>query len=116
MFKSQLKEILDRFSRDGSHPDYPVQKVYDREELGKIGGSNLPLDLPALVVYEQKEDGKMPHIGIVFALANSVDGVRIQVISEYEGEVMCHAAEESPSGNKPAYLLMKKHLMMKNVP
>ncbi len=116
MFKSRFKEILDGFNRDGTHPDYPVQRVYNREELGKIGGSNLTLDLPALVVYEQKEDSKIPHIGIVFALANSVDGVRIQVISECEGEVMCHALEECPSGNKPAYLLMKKHLMMKNVP
>ena len=115
MNKSQFKKILDGFNEDGTHPDYPLQKVYNMEELSKRGGSNLMFDLPALVVYEQNEDGKIFHIGVIFALDNSVDGVHIHVMSEYEGEVKYHPIEESPSGKRPAYLLTKKHLTMKNV-
>lgn len=116
MDKIQFKKILDGFNEDGTHPDYPLQKVYNVEELSRRGGSNPMFDLPALVVYEQDEYGKISHIGVVFALGNSVDGVRIHVMSEYEGKVKCHPIEESPSGKRPAYLLTKRHVTMKNVP
>lgn len=114
--KDKFEKILDGFKKDGTHPDYPIQKVYNREESSKMAGSNLMFDLPALVVYEQDEDGKINHLGIVFALSNKVDGVCIHVMSKYKGKVKCHPIEESPSGKQPAYLLMKKHHTMCNVP
>jgi len=33
-----------------------------------------------------------------------------------KGEIMCHPIEEAPSGLKPAYLLLKKHLPMAGMP
>jgi len=114
--KDKFEKILDGFKLDGTHPDYPIQKVYHGEESSKNAGSNLMCDLPTLVVYEQNEDGKIRHLGIVFAFSNSVDGVCIHVMSKYKGKVKCHPIEESPSGKQPAYLLMKKHYTMNNVP
>lgn len=114
--KDKFEKILDRFKKDGTHPEYPIQKVYHGEEFSKMAASNLTFDLPALVVYEQNEDDKTPHIGIVFALSSCINGVCIQVMSKYKGEVKCHPIEESPSGEQPAYLLMKKHYTMNNVP
>ncbi len=61
------------------------------------------------------EKGEIIHLGIVFALSNSVDGVYIHVMSKYDGKAKCHQIEESPSGKRPAYLLMKKHYTMNNV-
>jgi len=66
-------------------------------------------DLPALVIYEQDEYGKIIYLGIIFALSNKVDGACIHVMSKYKGKVKCHPIEESPSGKQPVYLLMKKH-------
>lgn len=114
--KDKFEKILDGFNKDRTHPDFPVQKVYRGAEFSKMAGSNLMFDLPALVVYKQNEKGKIPHIGIVFALSNKVDGVCIHVISKYDGKIICHPIEESPSGKQPEYLLLKKHLTMKNVP
>lgn len=114
--KDRFEKIIEGFNKDGTHPDFPVQRVYRGEEFGKIPGSNLILDLPALVVYEQNEEGKTSHIGIVFALSNSVDGVCIHVISKYNGKIIKHPIEESPSGKQPAYLLVMKHQAMNSVP
>jgi hypothetical protein len=33
-----------------------------------------------------------------------------------KGEIMCHPIEEAPSGLKPAYRLLKKHLPMAGMP
>ena len=107
--KDKFEKILDGFKKDGTHLDYPIQKVYHGEKFSKMAGSNLMFDLPALVVYEQNEKGKIIHLGIVFALSNSVDGVYIHVMSKYNGKVKYHQIEESPSGKQPAYLLLKKY-------
>ena len=60
------------------------------------------------------EKGEIIHLGIVFALSNSVDGVYIHVMSKYDGKAKCHQIEESPSGKQPAYLLLKKHYTMRS--
>lgn len=114
--KDKFEKILDGFNKDGTHPDFPVQKVYRGEDLSKMTGSDLMFDLPALVVYEQNEEGKILHLGIVFALSHRLDGIRIHVMSKYKGEIVCHTIEESPSGKQPAYLLIKEHLTMSSVP
>lgn len=114
--KDKFEKILDGFNNDGTHPDFPVQKVYYGEDLSKMTSSDLMFDLPALVVYEQNEGGKILHVGIVFALSQRVDGPCIHVISKYNGKIICHSIEESPSGKQPAYLLVKKHLTMCSPP
>jgi hypothetical protein len=114
--KDKFEKILDGFKKDGTHPEYPIQKVYHGEEFSKIAASNLMFDLPALVVYEQNEDGEILHLGIVFALSHRVDGTRIHVMSKYNGKIICHQIEESPSGKQPSYLLVKEHFTMSSVP
>lgn len=114
--KDEFKKILDGFNKDGTHPDFPVQKVYRGEEFSNMPGSDLMFDLPALVVYEQDDENETPHIGIVFALSNRVDGACINVLSRYNGKMIEHLIEESPSGKQPAYLLLRKHNTMRNVP
>jgi hypothetical protein len=114
--KDKFEKILDGFSKDGTHPDFPVQRTFLGVELTKTERSNLMFDLPALVVYEQNENGEIVHVGIVFALSSRVDGVCIHVMSKYDGKIICHQIEESPSGKQPAYLLVKEHCTMKNVP
>jgi hypothetical protein len=37
-------------------------------------------------------------------------------MSKHNGGVVCHLLEESPVGAVPAYLLMKEHSPMTNVP
>ncbi|HEX9901740.1 MAG TPA: hypothetical protein VGB72_02640 [Acidobacteriota bacterium] len=109
-------KILEGFSKDGTHPDYPVQKAFDLEEMSQKGGSHLLIDLPALVVYEQEEGSPRPDRGVIFLVGYGVDGGWVRVMSEYQGQVRCHSLDKSPSGKKPAYLLLKKHCPMKNVP
>lgn len=57
--KDKFEKILDGFNTDGTHPDFPVQKVYHGEEFSKMTRSDLMFDLPALVVYGQNEEGKI---------------------------------------------------------
>jgi len=114
--KDKFEKILDGFHKDGTHPDFPIQKVYRGEELARMAGLHMEFDLPALVVYEHSQEGEVLHIGMVFALSHTVDGVNIHVISKYDGKTVAHLIEESPSGKQPAYLLVKKHQIMNSVP
>jgi hypothetical protein len=117
---SRASDILDdlqtRIKEDGTHPDFPERKVFPAENWERIPWSDLVFDLPALAVYGQSGEAHKPIIGMVIALSHWVGGTRILVRSKHNGEMVCHPIDESPSGLKPSYLLVKKHLPMAGVP
>jgi len=114
------KDILDHLQEelelDGTHPDFPVRKFFHQEDWARVPWSDLAFDLPALAVYGQGGENANPVVGMVIALSHLVGGTRILVRSKHDGEIMCHSIEEAPSGLKPAYLLLKKHLPMAGMP
>jgi len=114
--KDLLDVLQEELSQDGTHPGFPVQKFFSEEDWTRLPWSDLDFDLPALVVYGQKEAGASPIVGLVIALSHQVGRVHILVRSKYNGEIICHAVEASPSGLKPSYLLVKEHIPMSGLP
>ena len=114
--KDEYEKILEGLHENGTHPDFPLQKKYTEEEFSTGHHSNLVFNLPALVVYERDETVHLPNAGVVFALSNRIDGICVQVMSKHGDRFECHPIDESPYGSRPEYLLMKKHLTLKNVP
>jgi len=111
-----LDHLHEELDPEGAHPDFPVRKFFGREDWARLPWSDLAFDLPALVVYGQGEKNVKPVVGEVIALSHWVGGTRILVRSKHQGEVVCHPIEDSPSGLKPSYLLLKKHLPMAGIP
>ncbi len=107
-------DILDRlreeFLPDGTHPDFPVRKFSPSENWRRIPWSELAIELPALAVYGAAGEQAQPAIGVVVALCHAVGETRILVRSRHNGRTVCHLIEESPSGLKPSFLLLKRHL------
>jgi len=114
--KDILDELREKFNQDGTHPDFPERKFCPWEDWAKVPWSELAFDLPALAVYAPAEESTKPVVGVVIALSHWVGGTRILVRSKHKGEILCHPIEESPSGLKPCYLLVKKHLPMAGIP
>jgi len=114
--KDILDELQEEFNRDGTHPDFPVQKFFHREDWAKVPWSELAFDLPALAVYGSAGENGKQVVGMVIALSHWIGGTRILVRSKHNGEILCHPIEESPAGLKPAYLLVKKHLPLAGMP
>jgi hypothetical protein len=114
--KDMLEKILAGLTADGTHPDFPVRRIFKKEEWAGHTGSGFILDLPALVIYEPHRGGGELQAGIIFALRNCLEGGGAQVISKHNGGVVCHLIEESPLGAAPAYLLTKEHSPMITVP
>jgi hypothetical protein len=111
-----LDDLQEELDQDGTHPDFPVRKFFQLEDWSRVPWSDLAFDLPALAVYGQGGRNAKPVVGMVIALSHWVGGTRILVRSKHNGEIMCHPIEESPSGLKPAYLLLKNHLPMAGMP
>ncbi len=111
-----LDDIQEGLKADGTHPDFPVQKFFPGNDWRQIPWSELAFDLPALVVYEEKENSSNRVVGLIIALCHRVDGTRILVLSKLEGKTLCHSIEQSPSQFKPAYLLLKEHVPMAGLP
>jgi len=114
--KDVLDDLLEKLHPDGTHPEFPVRKVVQPEAWGRIPWSELAFELPALVVYGADEENVKRSVGLVIALSHGVAGTGILVRSKHHGETICHPVEASPSGLKPAYLLLKKHLPMAGIP
>jgi hypothetical protein len=114
--KDMLEKILAGLTADGTHPDFPVRRIFKKEEWSGPAGSSFIPDLPALVIYEPHQGSGARQAGIAFALRFCFEGGGVQVMSKHNGNVVCHLIEESPVGAVPAYLLMKEHSSMTNVP
>ncbi len=114
--KDMLEKILADLAADGTHPDFPVRRLFKKEEWAGHTGSGSILDLPALVIYEPHQGGGAPQAGIVFALRYCLEGGGVQVMSKHNGGIVCHFIEESPLGTAPAYLLTKEHSPMTTAP
>ncbi len=118
--KRMLLDFLEEKLRpDGTHPDFPQQKFFREQDWAKIPWSDLVFDLPALVVYEQKEPNARPAkpaLGLVIALSHQVGKTELLVLSKHDGKIICHPAEKAPSGLKPSYLLLRKHVPMTGLP
>jgi hypothetical protein len=114
------KDILDRLqeelNQDGTHPDFPERRFFRQEDWARVPWSDLAFELPALAVYSPVGENAKPVIGVVIALSHTVGGTRILIRSRHNGEIRCHPIEESPSGLKPSYLLVKEHLPMAGIP
>ncbi len=115
--KQDLLDLLqEEVNEDGTHPGFPVQKFFDLKDWSRVLWSELAFDLPALVIYGQKEEGSKPVVGLVIALSHQSGKTKFLVRSKHNGQTVCHSIEESPSGLKPSYLLLKKHLPMSGLP
>jgi hypothetical protein len=111
-----LNRLLKELRKDGTHPDFPERKVFQPENWQRIPWSELAFDLPALAIYGRSEENDKPVVGVVIALGHWIGGTRILVRSIHNGETVCHLIDESPSGLKPCYLLVKRHLPMADIP
>ncbi len=105
-------ELEKKFGPDGTHPDFPEKRYLDVENIDRILWSDLLFDLPALAVYRAEGKDAEPVVGMVIALCHELRGTRILVRSSHNGRTLCHPIEESPSGLKLAYLLVKRHAPM----
>lgn len=114
--KDFLDDIQEGLNPDGTHPAFPVQKFFSTNDWCHLPWSELAFDLPALVVYEEKEKASKCVVGLVIALCHRIDGTQILVQSKHNGEIICHPIERSPSGLQPTYLLLKKHLPTAGLP
>lgn len=111
-----LDSLQEELRQDGTHPAFPVQKFFAGEDWSQIPWSELAFDLPALVVYGQREHGSRPVVGVVIALSHQLGRTQILVQSKDNGKMVCHPIEKSPSGLKPSHLLLKRHLPMSGLP
>lgn len=114
--KDLLDHLQEELGQDGTHPGFPVRKFFRLQDWSRVPWSDLAFDLPALVVYGQREESSKPVVGVVIALSHHLGGTQILVRSKYNGEIICHSIEKSPAGLKPSYLLVKKHLPMTGLP
>lgn len=114
--KDHWDDLQEELNKDGTHPESPVRKSFHQEDWGQLPWSDLAFDLPALVVYGQREESSKPAVGLVIALSHQLGRTRILVRSKYNGQIILHPIEESPWGLKPSYLLLKKHLPMTGLP
>jgi len=114
--KDILDQLQEEFNPDGTHPDFPERKFFQLGGWERIPWSDLAFELPALAVYGPAGENVKPVVGVVIALSHWIGGTRILVRSKYNNETICHPIAESPSGLKPSYLLVKKHLPMAGIP
>ncbi len=99
--KDKLREIVKGFE-NGKHPDFPIKK--DWKPLSEMTDQDLIFDLPALVIYSED------IIGMIIRYGNLINGKSIIVASENcDGNVIHHSIDQSPKGEEPLYILIKKH-------
>jgi len=111
-----LDHLEVELEKDGTHPDFPERRFFPPDGWGRLAWSDLAFELPALVVYETAGEGGKAVVGMVIALSHRLGETGILVRSKHNGETNCHWIAESPSGLKPAYLLVKKHVPMAGIP